>query len=61
MFFPLLYNPSEKERERLQNIQDAITYSHQNMRSQAKNAYDYMAKKQAFYRRVRSNIKLIKN
>jgi len=59
MFFPLLYNPSDKERERLLNLQHQIIYSHQNIKSSAKNAYHLAELKFNFYKRVRKNMKLV--
>ena len=59
IFFPIKYDPSEKEKERLKNIQSAIEYTHQNIRTVSKNLYEEAIRKQAFYTRVRKNIRLI--
>lgn len=59
IFFPLLYYPNSRERLRLQNIQDAIKYTHQNIRTKARNDYEIAALKFNFYKRVRMNMRLV--
>jgi len=58
-FFPIKFNPDLEEIKRLQDIQDMITHTHQNIRSEAKNKYDYAVRMQALHKRVRNSWKLL--